>query len=289
MASVFDKKEEVLDVILTREGRELMSKGKFKPVSYEFYDSEIIYEAGNNELQNSSKGRIEDGLYIKSIPSIDTINELGGTIKNDNTNLLKNPIGSYQIQNQNAPAWKINFQETEYIPTAFSTSQRDIIRTNTDDLVVSSGTLRGVDTFEERIPQFYVNVNYTLYQYREKRKNAPDVRKLYFDNRNEDLFISLDEENAFELEEPREFEIEVFRIVDEKGESGTTTDIPFTLERLYFDSDNFESKNSVEKYFNVLLDEEARLESNFKQKNIYKDITSDPEEACEWTFYKKTT
>ena len=287
MASVFDKKEEVLDVILTREGRELMSKGKFKPVSYEFYDSEIIYDANNNEAQNSSKERIEDGLYIKNIPSIDTINELGGTIKNDNTNLLKNPIGSYQIQNQNAPAWKINFQETEYVPAAFSTSQRDIVRTDIDDLVISSGTLRNVNTFEERIPQFYVNVNYTLYQYREKRKNAPDVRKLYFDNRNEDLFISLDEENAFELEEPREFEIEIFRIVDEKAETGTTTDIPFTLERLYFDSGDFDSKNSVEKYFNVLLDEEARLESNFKKKDIYKDITSDPEEACEWTSYEK--
>lgn len=284
MASVFDKKEEVLDIILTREGRELMSKGKFKPAYYEFYDSEIIYEADNSETQNASKERIEAAIYQKNIPSIDSINELGGTVKNDNTNMLKNPLGSYQVQNEYAPAWNIKFEETGHIPEAFSTSQREIIKTNLSDAVVSSGSLKSVDTFEERIPQFYVNVNYVLHQYVEKRKNAPDVRKLYFDNRNKDLLITLDEQNAFELEEPREFEIEIFRVIDETVEGGSKIEKPYTLERLYFDSGDFESKTSVEKYFNVLFDEEARLESNFKKKNIYSDIIADPEEVCEWLF-----
>ena len=48
-----------------------------------------------------------------------------------------------------------------------------------------------------------------------------------------------------------------------------------------FDEEDFESTLSVEKYFNVLLDEEARFQSNFKQKNIYTDITADSEELCE--------
>ena len=56
---------------------------------------------------------------------------------------------------------------------------------------------------------------------------------------------------------------------------------PYTLERLMFDEEDFESTLSVEKYFNVLLDEEARFQSNFKQKNIYTDITADSEELCE--------
>ena len=70
----FDKKEEVLDVILTREGRQFMSEGKFKPAFYEFYDADIIYEAQNDETQNASQERIEAGLYQKPIPSIDRIN-----------------------------------------------------------------------------------------------------------------------------------------------------------------------------------------------------------------------
>jgi hypothetical protein len=87
----------------------------------------------------------------------------------------------------------------------------------------------------------------------------------------------LEEKNAFELNENPEFEIEVFEIIEPKGEAQTQ----YTLERRYFDFENFEDKESVEKYFNILVDEETKLESNFKKKNIYKDILADPEEACE--------
>lgn len=280
MAGIFDKKQEVLDFILTREGRELIHNNKFKPAYYEFYDSDIIYEADNNETQNASKERIKEGLYSKAIPSIDQINALGGTIKNDNTNLLKNPLGSYQIQNQNAPAWQIAFNESPYLTGSFSTSQREIVRTTTAGNAVSSGTLKDVNTYEERIPQFYVNVDYKLYRYTyeivegENQETTSSITQLYFDQRNKDLFITLDEVNAFEDWEPREFEIEIFKIVENEAE-------PYTLERLYFDEQDFESANSVNKYFNVLFDEEARFESNFKQKNIYQEISADPEEICE--------
>mgnify|MGYP003659546808 CR=1 FL=1 len=52
MAGIFDKKQEVLDFIMTREGQRLYRDGKFKPAFYEFYDSDIIYEANNSEEQN---------------------------------------------------------------------------------------------------------------------------------------------------------------------------------------------------------------------------------------------
>jgi len=287
MAGIFDKKQEVLDFILTREGRELIHNNKFKPAYYEFYDSDIIYEADNNETQNASKERIKEGLYSKAIPSIDQINALGGTIKNDNTNLLKNPLGSYQIQNQNAPAWQIAFNETPYLTGSFSTSQREIVRTTTAGNAVSSGTLKDVDTYEERIPQFYVNVDYKLYQYTyeivegENQETTSSITQLYFDQRNKDLFITLDEVNAFEDWEPREFEIEIFKVIDPQELGYLPGTGQYTLDRLYFDEQDFESANSVNKYFNVLFDEEARFESNFKQKNIYQEISADPEEICE--------
>ena len=276
MADIFNKKEEVLDVILTREGRALMSKGKFKPLYYEFYDSDIIYEAQNDEGQNASQERIEAGLYQKAISSIDQINDLGATIQNDNTNMLKNPLGSYQIQNEYAPAWQISFDEETYITGAFSTSQRDVVKTNINNEVINSGTLRQVNTNEERIPQFYVNVNYKLYTNEILKADGGTIKQLYFDRRNKDLLISLEEANAFEVSEPREFDIEIFKII----ENNNGTD-PYTLHRLYFEEDDFDSPESVEKYFNVLLDEEARFENNFKKKNIYTDISADPEELCE--------
>ena len=100
--------------------------------------------------------------------------------------------------------------------------------------------------------------------------------ELYLDDRNEDILVSIGEKNAFELNESPEFEIEVFEIMEPEG-----SETSYTLERRYFDFENFEDKTSVEKYFNILFDEETRFESNFKKKNIYKDILSDPEEACE--------
>lgn len=283
MAGIFDKKQEVLDFILTREGRELIHKNKFKPTYYEFYDSDVIYEADNGETQNSSKERIAEGLYSKAIVSIDQINALGGTIKNDNTNLLKNPLGSYQIQNQSAPAWQISFNGAPYLTGSFSTSQKDVVRTTTAGAIVSLGTLKDVNTYEERIPQFYVNVDYKLYQYvyeivegPEDQETTSSITQLYFDERNKDLFLAIDEINAYEDWEPRDFEIEIFKVVENKNETD-----PYTLDRLYFDEQDFESDNSVNKYFNVLFDEEARFENNFKEKNIYAEISADPEEICE--------
>ena len=276
MADIFNKKEEVLDFILTKEGRKLASQGKFRPYYYEFYDSDIVYDARNEEIQNSTKERIKDSLYTKAIPSIDKINEVAGTIKNDNTNLLKNPLGSAQIQSQFAPAWKVSFNEEAYLTGAFSTSQKDIIKTDLKNAVVSSSSLKEVDTFEERIPQFYVNINYKLYTNEIPLADGGSINELYFDNRNKDLFIAIEEENAFEFSEPREYEVEIFKVIENKN--GTE---PYTLEKLAFDEEDFESPLSVEKYFNVLLDEEARFESNFKQKNIYTNIVADSEELCE--------
>jgi len=274
MADIFDKKQEVLDVILTREGREFMAKSKFKPAYYEFYDADIVYEANNNETQNASKDRIKEGLYSKAISAIDQISAQGGTVVNDNTNLLKNPIGSYQIQNENAPAWQVTFNETAYLTGTFSTNQGEILLTDLDDQEVTSYPLTSVNTFEERVPQFNLNVNYQLYQYEEKLADGGTRTQLYFDNRNQDLFIALEELNVFEPSEAREFELEIFKIDKNVNNS-------YSLRRIQFDDTDLDNPETVERYFNVLLDEEARFESNFKKKDIYSEIVADPEELCE--------
>ena len=56
----FNKKEDVIDLQLTQYGRHLMSKGKFKPVYYSFYDDNVLYNsrrADVYEAQNDSEGR----------------------------------------------------------------------------------------------------------------------------------------------------------------------------------------------------------------------------------------
>ena len=216
MADIFDRKQEVLDVILTRKGRELMLKNKFKPAYYDFYDSDIVYDANNNEEQNDSSTRIKDGLYQKGTVSVEKVIAEGTPLENDANGLLKNPIGTYQIGTQNAPAWSINFEETGYLTGSFSTSEREIIVTDISNNIISSSSINAINTNEERIPQFYVNVRYKLYQFQQKLKNGGTKTSLYLDNSNEDLLLSIEEENVFTTLESPEFEVEFFLIEDDK-------------------------------------------------------------------------
>mgnify|MGYP001239804759 FL=1 len=58
-----NKKEEVIQIQLTQYGKNLLSRGKFKPMYYSFYDDEIIYDsayAGFLEDQNEAEARIKE-------------------------------------------------------------------------------------------------------------------------------------------------------------------------------------------------------------------------------------
>jgi|TARA_R110002020_G_scaffold273414_2_gene488573 hypothetical protein len=285
MADIFDRKEEVLDIVLTKKGRELMSANKFKPTFYEFYDSDIVYDANNNETQNISSGRIKEGLYQKSTVSLfskastpsQLLTETGDTeLPSMN---LKNPIGSYEIGTQNAPAWSIQFYEGEYLTSAdvFSTSEAEIVTTDMNNVAISSASLNGVNTNEERIPQFYVNVKYKLYQLQQKIKDGGTITNLYFDKGNQDLLLSIEEANVFSSGESPEFEVEIYEVGDTDGNVTKNK----SLKRLYFDKEDFEDLDSVENYLNVLFDEEARFESNFKEISIYNALQEKDGEECQ--------
>ena len=65
----FNKKEQVIDLQLTQYGKQQLSKGKFKPTYYAFYDDGILYDsqwANVSESQNSAQER------IKEVPTLET-------------------------------------------------------------------------------------------------------------------------------------------------------------------------------------------------------------------------
>jgi hypothetical protein len=277
MADIFDKKEEVLDFVLTRKGREMFATNNFKPAFYEFYDSDVVYDADNSENQNDSSNRIKDGIYQKATVSVENILAEGSPLENDANGLLKNPIGTYQIGSQDAPAWNINFEETGYLTGSFSTSEREVIVTNIKGDAISSSSINAINTNEERIPQFYVNVKYKLYQFEQELKNGGTKTSLYFDNSNQDILLSIEEGNAFSTSEVPEFEVEFFLIEDEGGNSSKQK----IIKKMFFDKENFDDFDSVENYFNVLFDEEARFQNNFKKSDIYNLIGTQDGEECD--------
>ena len=40
----FNRKEEVIDIQLTQYGKHLLSKGKFRPSLYAFFDDDVLYD-----------------------------------------------------------------------------------------------------------------------------------------------------------------------------------------------------------------------------------------------------
>ena len=67
----FNKKEEVIDIQLTQFGKNLLSRGYFKPVFYQMFDDDIMYNtenAGFKEHQNDAEGRI-----LEQTPKLKTL------------------------------------------------------------------------------------------------------------------------------------------------------------------------------------------------------------------------
>lgn len=70
----FNNKEEVINIELTPYGKHLLSKGKWKPVYYEFYDDDVVYDneyAGITEKQEEAQQRISETPRVKTQYSFD--------------------------------------------------------------------------------------------------------------------------------------------------------------------------------------------------------------------------
>ena len=133
----FNRKEEVLDLQLTPHGKYLLSKGKMKPMYYAFFDDDILYDreyAGPAEVQNDISNRIKTtarprtqhnfrGLETEVVKNIADIRENKVSGFSDETRtqqayavkhvLDAMPIGTSQLGNQKAPAWRVYFLKGE--------------------------------------------------------------------------------------------------------------------------------------------------------------------------------
>ena len=142
----FDKKEDVMETVLTPYGRYKLSRGQLNPTFYAFYDDDVIYDnkygnAGSNllpftELQNETEGRIqEDTPKLKPIRSrtsvedeINTYDEMyeraytgdrsPATLERiqplrDQLYGLKYPLASADPYSSNYPAWDVEFLQAK--------------------------------------------------------------------------------------------------------------------------------------------------------------------------------
>jgi len=98
--SFFNKKEEVLQIKLTQYGKHLLSKGKFNPTYYAFFDDSVLYDtewAFYEEHQNEAEERIQDNT-----PSLKVQHIFAGAETNIKK-LTKNPATALQYWEKDLP------------------------------------------------------------------------------------------------------------------------------------------------------------------------------------------
>jgi hypothetical protein len=130
----FDPKEDVIDIEFTQFGKHVLSKGKWNPVYYAFFDDDIIYDseyAGVTEGQNDIQSRITGSARAKNqyvfsgieteIKKLMEVLPYGDNEKDkislqatdDREYSLSYPLGRSDIGKEKYPAWSITFLKGE--------------------------------------------------------------------------------------------------------------------------------------------------------------------------------
>ena len=120
-----NKKEEVIDLVFTRRGKELYAAEGFDPCYYAFFDDEVLYNKAyasdystpSAERQNEAESRIRNAVVLKAQ------SEWTGSLAGDDANLFGRgpnyrynnhwgqPIGKSTNFNNYKPAWDIRVIE----------------------------------------------------------------------------------------------------------------------------------------------------------------------------------
>ncbi len=296
----FNSKEEVIEIQLTQYGKHLLSKGKLKPVYYDFFDDDVIYDnlytGGEKESHKDIQDRIKDGVRTHTQYTFsgleENIKKLSQQARNNKTTFLDTyvsnatkhtvktlPLGRSELGEQKKPAWNIRILKGQFSDT------KTFITGTFSNLSYPRLTVKPPE-FKIRVAEDSTN---TIYVPGDKddtvtetgftpTSNLNDLSIRFADNTfievEEDyILIDLKEMNVpFEQEN---FEIELYSIEeDQQGEE--------VLKQLYFNKPKEDVVN------NILLDSEPNI-TDFKADktemvetyfNIYADREIDSNILC---------
>ena len=272
--SFFNKKQEVIDIQLTKHGRELLLKGAFKPVYYSFHDADVIYDvsyADNlTESQNYTISRVlEESPLVKIIPNFqNSKSEFNKIPLQRLNNILGQPIGTSDPNSEYAPAWSI-----DVLNGAIGDVEQDSINKNncvlqnpiTQINLSSSYTNIIIDKVTDRqAGTLYLSV-----------KEPGDSSRVSLEQGS--IILSVEEQNSIDIGE--NFDIEVFIIPDSDNEEliklNFYQSVAPTNNRKIIDGilqDEFDSaplniaadiqkqKDNVDNYFFIQIDDEIPTE-----------------------------
>ena len=129
--TLFDSKQEVINIELTSYGKSKMATGGFKPAYYAFFDDGVIYDGAYAGVTEAFNGETDVRVrtqtpYLKSQaslvgqefkkiknPSAEETNEFNNIVKYENENLLKHYLGNTSIGQQTGSRFGVTFLEGE--------------------------------------------------------------------------------------------------------------------------------------------------------------------------------
>jgi hypothetical protein len=302
----FDRKEEVIDIQLTQYGKHLLSKGKFKPVYYEFFDDDLLYdiEYGNRiEIQNNSEDRIKETprLQVQYVFSDrerehkrileevrsknQNVTDIPAPILQDRTYFLSAPLGNSNLRTEYAPSWNVKVEEGE-------------ISGSVEPLLSSLVSFIKIPQINMKEISFYASVGSRIPSGNEEGAAVSrgdlegNVHKLtlvsseyedgtYIDIKGSGILLTIEEENTFF--EKENFEIEVFRVKEVSGSKNELTPLSFVkkpkriVNNILLDDEEVKKSVSeeidetfVEYYFDLFVDDEIIEPERIKKKiNLY--------------------
>ena len=297
MANFFDKKEDVLEIVLTPHGRRLLSQGKLMPAYYSFLDDDIIYDvaaAGDTESNYQVKDRIllETPILKPQTNLVDLqakLKDQNPDLSSDSTKYDLYTIGTSNTREEFAPSWEVKFIKNE---------------------ISSSATYQSSSLGTKNVPQLDAVIEYKIsvgnvsndQRTRGQQTSAElPLSKIYGDGsyvqvEEEQILASILEKNGFLHSES--LELEVFMFDDTEAENL----IPLKFAKrnkeikddILMDENNEDAFDSltaelrpdqVEYYFDVRVDNEIPLDRKEKLSDVTpiyaSSITKEEIEDCD--------
>lgn len=256
-----DKKEQVIDIELTQYGKYLLSKGRWNPEYYEFFDDDILYDAEWAESTDHTQNSIQE--RIKAVPRLEAQYLWEGVetnVKKNNSYIrsgkknkdgvynrlfdefvqpkpekdysLSAPLGQIDPQSRYKPAWDLRVHRGEITSSNISNQDDGFpnskipqidMKSITYQLVVKQGEASSTTIGQTPDPQ-------EMFLIEESRASGGLSRPMpdgtYVVVENDYIILSLDEINS--LSEEENFDIEVYEV---KEEQGTIEYIPLFFEK----------------------------------------------------------
>lgn len=299
--SFFDSKQELLNVELTPYGRHLLSKGKFKPVYYAFFDDDVIYDGayiGITESKNDIETRIIHNTPINkpqyNFSSLEEVLKTNTYIIQSETEMNKRlveqdaadknyalslPLGKSSYNSIYAPAWNINFiSGTINDFSAYIDNTSGLKNTLQPFQKIPQITIKNINLVKERSIDAPLNIDNQEINEQSRFVTVEQLIDTSIFHYYKPKYILLDvlEENVDDLKQ--NFDIEMF-IEEEKevlqyGVGRVKT--KFWRELSFF-------KNPVFVENNILLDNAKYIDESLRQNptkdnvELYYDITVDNE------------